>query len=185
MTDRSHGEQPPSEDPLVLPTGAAGTWRITISASGRLARPPAEPVGQPTPEQPPVGQPPVGQPPVGQPGDEDRTVLGVRVPDWPVLNAAPLPPPAAAANASEAGDEGEEFVPPDPPLPRWTSDRVHRTGWVLVLLGPVLFLIVGPLGWDPTLRLVAGAVFVGGLVLLATRLPDESRRDDPDAGARV
>lgn len=118
--------------------------------------------------------------------DEPRDPYGVVVPLWPVLNPAPLAPPPGDGD-TEGGDprEGEDFVPPDPPLPRWTADRVHRTGWVLLVLAPVLFVATGVLGWDPTLRLVAGAVLIGGLVLLASRLPDESRRDDPDSGARL
>lgn len=175
MTQRGGDERPHDADPLVLPAAATGPWRITISSNGRLVRRPPGQRNEAGPES--------EHEPSTRPQDEDRQVLGVSVPAWPVLNAAPLP--SAADPADPADDEGEEFVPPDPPLPRWTSDRVHRTGWVLVLLGPVLFLVVGPLGWDPALRLVAGAVLVGGLVLLATRLPGESRRDDPDGGARV
>jgi len=84
----------------------------------------------------------------------------------------------------EPAEDGERFVPPDPPpLPR--GDMVARLAWAGVGGGPV-FLLLAALFWrdlPQVLLLAAVAAFVGGFVTLVLRMPRE--RPDDDDGARV
>jgi hypothetical protein len=79
----------------------------------------------------------------------------------------------------------EEFVPPDPgPLPR--GDLLSRTAWAGVIGGP-LFLLIAVIAWRTApqlLELAAIVAFVGGFVILVSRMP-KHRDDDDDDGAVV
>ncbi len=102
-------------------------------------------------------------------------------PDWP---DAAGPAPVGRPDVS-GGVELEEFVPPDPgPLPR--GDLLSRTAWAGVIGGP-LFLLIAVIAWrsaPPLLELLASVAFVGGFVILVSRMP-KHRDDDDDDGAVV
>jgi len=87
-------------------------------------------------------------------------------------------------DAQGSAEDGERFVPPDPPpLPR--GDMVARLAWAGVGGGPV-FLLLAALFWrdlPQVLLLAAVAAFVGGFVTLVLRMPRE--RPDDDDGAVV
>jgi len=82
----------------------------------------------------------------------------------------------------EPAEDGERFVPPDPPpLPR--GDMVARLAWAGVGGGPV-FLLLAALFWrdlPQVLLLAAVAAFVGGFVTLVLRMPREHPDDDDGA----
>jgi hypothetical protein len=105
--------------------------------------------------------------------------------DGPALAGGPLLPSLGAHHADRPEDEPDSFVPPDPPpLPR--GDVVSRLAWAGVLGGPV-FLLTAVIGWrsaPPVLVLTAIAGFVGGCVVLVSRMP-KHRSDDDDEGAVV
>jgi len=99
---------------------------------------------------------------------------------------APLIPGLAELESEggrrEPAEDGERFVPPDPPpLPR--GDMVARLAWAGVGGGPV-FLLIAALFWrdlPQVLLLAAVAAFVGGFVTLVLRMPREHPEDDDGA----
>jgi hypothetical protein len=105
--------------------------------------------------------------------DPDLTVSGLTGPLTPSLR-----------EPEEVVDHSDDFVPPDPPLPR--GDAVSTAAWAAVLLGPA-FLLFAVLFWKTApqlLMLAAVAAFIGGFVFLVSRLPS-TRDDDEDDGAVV
>jgi hypothetical protein len=108
--------------------------------------------------------------------------------EWPDASGAPMAdagrPPIGLPEVG-GGLEPEEFVPPDPgPLPK--GDALSRTAWAGVIGGP-LFLLIAVIAWRsaPQLLLLAAIVaFVGGFVVLVSRMP-KHREDDDDDGAVV
>jgi hypothetical protein len=101
------------------------------------------------------------------------------------LAGGPLIPSLSGPLAEPLDDEPEGFVPPDPPpLPR--GDVVSRLAWAGVIGGPI-FLLTAVIGWRTApqiLVLTAVAGFVGGFVVLVSRMP-KHRSDDDDDGAVV
>jgi hypothetical protein len=101
------------------------------------------------------------------------------------LAGGPLIPSLGGQHVDRPDEESEGFVPPEPPpLPR--GDVVSRLAWAGVLGGPV-FLLTAVIGWrtaPPVLVLTAIAGFVGGFVVLVSRMP-KHRDDDDDNGAVV
>jgi hypothetical protein len=96
----------------------------------------------------------------------------------------PLIPSLGDQQSEPPDDDSGAFVPPDPPpLPR--GDLVTRLAWAGVLGGP-LFLVTAVIVWrssaPPALVLSAVAGFVGGFVVLVSRMP-KHRSDDDDDGA--
>jgi hypothetical protein len=81
--------------------------------------------------------------------------------------------------------EPEGFVPPDPPpLPR--GDVISWLAWAGVVGGP-LFLLAAVIAWQDApqiLVLTAIAGFVGGFIVLVSRMP-KHRDEDDDNGAVV
>jgi hypothetical protein len=84
----------------------------------------------------------------------------------------------------DAIGQADAFVPPEPPpLPR--GDAITMLAWAGVILGPVVMLI--SVLWRHVPQLVvlfALAAFVGGFVVLVSRMP-KHREDDDDDGAVV
>jgi len=82
-------------------------------------------------------------------------------------------------------DDGDRFVPPEPP-PITSTDLASRLAWLGVLGGP-LVLLLAAVAWSrmPTVIVIlALAAFVGGFITLVARLPRD-RDDGPDDGAVV
>lgn len=79
----------------------------------------------------------------------------------------------------------EHFVPPDPePLPR--ADAITWAAWIGVIGGPLLMFLLSAFGRSSSLLAVASvAAFLGGFLVLVTRM--RARRDPhgPDDGAVV
>jgi len=97
----------------------------------------------------------------------------------------PLIPVLGREPVEERDDDADRFVPPEPPpLPR--GDLVSRLAWAGVLGGPA-FLLTALIVWRGAPHLLVWAAiagFVGGFVVLVSRLP-KHRDDDSDDGAVV
>jgi hypothetical protein len=94
----------------------------------------------------------------------------------------PLLPPIGRPEPREI--ELEEFVPPEPPpIPR--GDAFTMLAWAGVIIGPI-FLLTAVIAWrtaPQVLVLTAISGFVGGFIVLVSRMP--KHRDDDDDGAVV
>jgi hypothetical protein len=82
-----------------------------------------------------------------------------------------------------APDPEEHYVPPPPP-PLPSTDLITRLAWVGVLGTPLVFLVLVVFGQSvPGLVAAAGAAaFIGGFVILVSRLRGHDPYD-PDDGA--
>jgi hypothetical protein len=84
-------------------------------------------------------------------------------------------------------DDDERYIPPHvPPLPK--LDPVARGAWTALFGGPGYLFVAAALSWQVPgwAELAAIIAFVGGFVVLVSRLGDDpSRRDGPDQGAVV
>jgi hypothetical protein len=144
------------------------------ATAGPTARPAAatdtDPDTDPEPGDPPAAPEPNGR-------------------DWPTAAAAyraAATGPSADPVEEPADEEDEHYVPPPPPpLPR--TDLATKVGWLGVLGGPLFLLISSMTGWTPVVGagLVALLAFIGGFVLLVSRMKDDGGDDDFDDGAVV
>jgi hypothetical protein len=76
-------------------------------------------------------------------------------------------------------DDG--FVPPEPPpLPR-PRDVVDKVAWGGAIGGPALLVSSSVMGWGSWLGGLGVAAFIGGFVMLVTRMRNERDHDDPGA----
>ncbi len=102
---------------------------------------------------------------------------------WPGLGASDSPP--ADARRGESDDDGDHFVPADPP-PVPKGDWISRLAWGGMIGGPVLLiastLLMWPLPRD--LTVVCVLAFVGGMLTLVWRMKDPpGDGHGPDDGA--
>jgi len=119
----------------------------------------------------------------------DRAELDEPMPPEPVLPDPALAIPVRAVPEDPAGaddvDEGDRFVPPDPPLPPRPS-RDRQLAWIGLFGAPLLLLVLLLLDVGiPSLLAYALVVgFIGGFGYLVFHLPRNP--DDPfDDGARL
>lgn len=108
----------------------------------------------------------------------------------PPDNAEPAATPVSAGGPRDyavADDEVIEellddgFVPPEPPpLPR-PRDVVDKVAWGGAVGGPALLVSSSVMGWGSWLGGIGVAAFIGGFVLLVTRMRNERDHDDPGA----
>jgi hypothetical protein len=108
----------------------------------------------------------------------------------PPDNAEPSATPVSAGGPRDyavADDEVIEellddgFVPPEPPpLPR-PRDVVDKVAWGGAIGGPALLVSSSVMGWGSWLGGIGVAAFIGGFVLLVTRMRNERDHDDPGA----
>ena len=75
------------------------------------------------------------------------------------------------------GDDGDEFVPPEPPpLPR--GDGTTRLAWLGAIGGPILMLLSALLGLGSFFAGAGLAAFVTGFGILVARMKDRAPQDD-------
>lgn len=86
------------------------------------------------------------------------------------------------------GDEGDHFVPPEPP-PLPEVDTTTKFAWLAVLGGPLLLLLTVVLQWEMTWWILTLGIggFLGGFATLVGRMSDDDDDgyDDPGRGAVV
>lgn len=127
-----------------------------------------------------------GPDPSGAPDDLDETEVASRWDQLVTQLRSPADPRAWAPDP--AVEEAEtHFQPPDPG-PVLPADPFFRLALVAVIGVPVLVVLAAAFWQDPPMWLlqVAGAAFVGGVLVLLRRLPrDRDEEDDPGSGAVV
>ena len=138
--------------------------------------------------------PPEGTDPTASPTDADpETWRSARLSALFSAENSIVEPPATppegvtdpAAFVDGWHDEGH-FVPPPPPeLPEGTP--LTRLGWVGLLGGPAILLILALTGWDvPRVVAVgAGAITLAGFLTLVWHLPDSRPDSGWDDGAQL
>ena len=78
-------------------------------------------------------------------------------------------------------DDAEGFVPPEPPpLPR-PRHSLDIIGWSGAIGGPAVLVANQVLSWGSWLSGVGVAAFMGGFVILVSRMRNERDHDDPGA----
>lgn len=85
------------------------------------------------------------------------------------------------ADIDELDSPDEGFVPPEPPpLPR-PRHALDTIGWSAVIGGPALLVANQVLSWGTWVSGVGVAGFMGGFVILVSRMRNERDHDDPGA----
>jgi hypothetical protein len=111
----------------------------------------------------------------------------------PASGVIPGPPhirivrPAGPAEPPGGEDDGDHFVPPEPPpLPR--LDPVTKGAWAALFGGPAYLLVAVMAGWQVPdwAAFCAVAAFIGGFAALVVRMGDRPPSGSgPDDGAVV
>lgn len=167
------GEQPPTG---TVPNGTVphGTGHNETAPTGSGPTAPETPGPSSFRDFDPLGL--AGRPPA-EPSAAQRQASGG--PDGPTASGSPEGP-----RDYEVDDDGEEFVPEEPPSLAGT-DPLTMLAWLGAVGGPVALLLSAMFWRTAPLLAIVGivAVFVLGTVYLIMKLPEEKNGDDD--GARV
>lgn len=159
------------------------TWQAIIEGLGPLTVPPADPHTS-------DASPSSSSSPDSEVDEQQRTPPPIGNSPWRAPTGAPrelsdIFDDSHLGFAAE-DDEGEEFVPPEPP-PVLSGDPLLTLAWCATLGGAAIWLVMAIIwttapGW---LFWIGAASFLLGLAVLLWRLPDSKHPDDFDDGARV